>query len=60
MAPDIPKVDPDRHPDPGAAAWYFRDEVLRAWDFCDEVLRCLFHGKQSPPSGRPAHPISQY
>jgi hypothetical protein len=28
MAPDIPKVDPDRHPDPGTAAWYFRDEVL--------------------------------
>ena len=34
MAPDIPKVDPDRHPDPGAAAWNFRNEVLR-W---------LFHG----------------
>jgi hypothetical protein len=34
MAPDIPKVNPDRHPDPGTAAWYFRDEMLR-W---------LFHG----------------
>jgi hypothetical protein len=32
MAPDIPKVDPDRHPDPGAAACNFRDEVLR-WPF---------------------------
>jgi hypothetical protein len=29
MAPDIPKIDPDRRPDPGAPAWYFRDEVLR-------------------------------
>jgi hypothetical protein len=29
MAPDIPKIDPDRRPDPGASAWYFRDEVLR-------------------------------
>jgi hypothetical protein len=35
MAPDIPKVDSDRHPDPGDAAWYFRDEVLRR----------IFHGK---------------
>jgi hypothetical protein len=25
---DIPKIDPDRHPDPGASAWYFRDMVL--------------------------------
>ena len=23
------KIDPDRRPDPGASAWYFRDEVLR-------------------------------
>jgi hypothetical protein len=29
MAPDIPKIDPDRHPDPGAAAWNLSDEVLR-------------------------------
>jgi len=35
MAPDIPKVDPDRHSDPGASAWYFRDEVLRG----------IFHGQ---------------
>ena len=34
MAPDSPKIDPDRHPNLGDAAWYFRDEVLR-W---------LFHG----------------
>jgi hypothetical protein len=34
MAPDIPKIDPDRHPDLGVSAWYFRNEVL---------LR-LFHG----------------
>ena len=34
MAPDIPKIDPDRHPNLGDAAWNFRDEVLR-W---------LFHG----------------
>ena len=47
MAPDIPKVDANRRLGPG----------LSAWDFCDEVLRCLFHGKQSLRSGRPAHPI---
>ena len=35
MAPDIPKIDPDRHPNLGDAAWNFRD---------DEVLRWLFHG----------------
>jgi hypothetical protein len=34
MAPDIPKIDPNRHPNLGDAAWNFRDEVLR-W---------LFHG----------------
>ena len=34
MTPDIPKVDPDRHLDLRAAAWYFSDEVLRG----------LFHG----------------
>jgi hypothetical protein len=32
MAPDIPKIDPDRHPNPGDAAWNFRDQVLR-WFF---------------------------
>ena len=31
MAPVIPKIDPDRHPGPGAAAWNFRDEVLRGF-----------------------------
>ena len=35
MAPDISKIDPDRHPNLGDAAWNFRD---------DEVLRWLFHG----------------
>jgi hypothetical protein len=35
MAPDIPKIDPDRHPDLGASAWYFRDKVLRG----------IFHGQ---------------
>ncbi len=34
MAPDIPKIDADRHPNLGVAAWNFRDEVFR-W---------LFHG----------------
>jgi hypothetical protein len=34
MAPDISKVDTDRHLDPSRSAWNFRDEVLR-W---------LFHG----------------
>ena len=32
MAPDIPKIDPDGHPNLGDAAWNFRDEVLR-WFF---------------------------
>ena len=32
MAPDISKVDSDRRPDPAAAAWNLRDEVLR-WFF---------------------------
>jgi hypothetical protein len=35
MAPDIPKIDPDRHLDLRGAASNFRDEVMR-W---------LFHGK---------------
>jgi hypothetical protein len=35
MAPDISKIDPDRHPNLGDAAWNFRDEVLYR----------LFHGK---------------
>ena len=35
MAPDIPKIDPDRHPNLGGAASNFRDEVMR----------CLFHGQ---------------
>ena len=34
MAPDIPKIDPDRRPNLGDAAWNFRDELFR-W---------LFHG----------------
>jgi hypothetical protein len=34
MAPDIPKIYPDRHPNLGDAAWNFRDEVFQ-W---------LFHG----------------
>src|SRR5579862_1299053 len=28
MAPDIPKIDSDRHLNLGDAAWNFRDEVL--------------------------------
>ena len=47
MAPDISKVDPDRHLNLRAAAWNFRNEVLRR----------LFHGEQSLRSQRPAHPI---
>jgi hypothetical protein len=34
VAPDISKVDTDRHLNPGPSEWDFRDEVLR-W---------LFHG----------------
>jgi hypothetical protein len=34
MAPDIPKIDSDRHPNLSDAVWNFRDELLR-W---------LFHG----------------
>jgi hypothetical protein len=37
MAPDIPKVDADRHLDLG----------VPAWNFSDKVLRWLLHGKQS-------------
>jgi hypothetical protein len=29
MAPDISKVDTDRHLNPGPSAWNFRDEALR-------------------------------
>ena len=29
MTPDIAKIDPNRHLNPGAAPWYFRDEILR-------------------------------
>jgi hypothetical protein len=47
MTPDITKVDTDRHISLGPPAWNFRDEVVR----------CLLHGKQSLPSGGPAHPI---
>ena len=47
MASDISKIDTDRHPDPGMPAWNFRDKVIRR----------LLHGKQSLPSGGPAHPI---
>jgi hypothetical protein len=35
MAPDIPKIDPDRHPNLGDTAWNFRDEGMHR----------LFHGK---------------
>ena len=49
MAPDISKIDTDRYPDPGTPAWNFRDKVIRR----------LLHGKQSLPSGGPAHPIYQ-
>jgi hypothetical protein len=50
MAPDISKIDTDRHPDPGTSARNFRDNVIRR----------LLHGKQSLPSGGPAHPIYRY
>jgi hypothetical protein len=29
VAPDVPKIDPDPHPNLGDAAWNFRDEVFR-------------------------------
>jgi hypothetical protein len=32
MTPDITKIDPNRHPKLGNAAWNFRDEVFR-WLF---------------------------
>jgi hypothetical protein len=50
MAPDIAKVDTNRQLGLGLPAWNFRDEVPRR----------LLHGKQSLPSGGPAHPISRY
>jgi hypothetical protein len=39
MAPDISKVDTDRHLNPGPSAWNFRDEVLRR----------VFHGNSLSP-----------
>src|SRR6202035_5827153 len=39
MAPDISKVDTDRHLDPGPSAWNFRNEVLRR----------VFHGNSLSP-----------
>src|ERR1700737_258269 len=50
MAPDIAKVDANRHLHPG----------LSALDFRDEVLRWLFHGNSLSLPGRPAHPICRY
>jgi Iron-containing alcohol dehydrogenase len=50
MAPDISKIDTDRHPNPGMPVWNFRDKVIRR----------LLHGKQSLPFGAPAHPIYRY
>jgi hypothetical protein len=47
MAPDIAKVDANRHLHLG----------LPAWDFCDEVLRWLLHGNSLYLPERPAHPI---
>ena len=29
MTPDIAKIDPNRHLNPGAAPWYLREEILR-------------------------------
>jgi hypothetical protein len=29
MAPDISKIDTDRHLNPGPSVWNFRDELLR-------------------------------
>jgi hypothetical protein len=49
MAPDVAKVDANRHLDHG----------LSVWGFCEEVIPRLFHGKQSLRSGGPAHPISR-
>ena len=40
MAPDISKVDTDRHLNPGPSVWNFRDEVLRR----------VFHGNSLSPA----------
>jgi hypothetical protein len=51
MVPDIPKIDPDRRTDPGASAWYFRDELLRMLFICivsllqKDLLISLFGGQ---------------
>jgi hypothetical protein len=50
MAPDITKINANRQ----------LALELSEWNFRDEVLRRLLNGIQSPPSGRPAHPISHY
>jgi hypothetical protein len=50
VTPDIAKVNPDRHLNPG----------LPAWDFRDEVLRWLLHGQESLRLEGPVHPIYRY
>ena len=45
MAPDVPKIDADRHLNYGPPDGYF----------CDELMRWFFHGNS--PSERPTHPI---
>src|SRR3984885_4247917 len=61
MAPDIPKIDPDRHPNLGDAVWNFRDEVLR-WIFHGDSLsdprdRLIpFIGKLGPSCRWPRFP----
>ena len=47
LAPDVARVDADRHLNPR----------LPTWDFSNALLRWLLYEKQSLRSGRPAHPI---
>jgi hypothetical protein len=50
MAPDISKVNADRHLGPG----------LSVWNFCDEVMCWLFHGNSLSDPKDLAHPICRY
>jgi hypothetical protein len=55
MAPDIPKVDPNRHLDPGTAEWNFRDKLMR-WLFhgnsLSDLKTCSSHFSASSFSNR--------
>ena len=71
MAPDIPEIDPDRHPNLGDAAWNFRDEVFQWLFHCNSLsdpgdLLIPFLGKFAQndelrrPAGLQSHSMAVY